>query len=198
MRTETVSERIHNGEREAFNELFYTHWQSLVSYSGLIIGDNTDAQDVVQTVFLNLWTDRSRLRPDTNIDAWLMRSVYNRSLNRLRSNMVRHRYNSWYSAQINRELSVCYDPDRNDVIARLFGEESRQAVDEAISSLPEKCREVFILRYCESLSAKETADRLGLSVSTVNNQVFKALGLLREKLGYLKAALLFLSIYFFD
>ena len=197
MRNETVSERIQKGEREAFNELFYSHWPHLVRYASLIIGDDTDAQDVVQTVFLNLWDERAKLKSDTNLDAYLMRSVYNRSLNRLRSNLVWHRYHSWYSAQINRELSACYDPDRNDVITRLFGKEYSRALEEAIASLPEKCREVFILRYCDSLSAKETAARLGISVSTVNNQVFKALGILRDKLGYLKVALILLSIRFF-
>ncbi|MBQ9310897.1 MAG: RNA polymerase sigma-70 factor [Bacteroidales bacterium] len=196
MNAETVAARIRNGQREAFDELFSAQWPSLVSYASMMLGSRADGQDVVQAVFLNLWKNRGNLQDDTPMDAYLMRAVYNRSLNIIRSGKVRRTHDSVWSARIREELSVCYDPDRNDVMRRIFGAEARQAIQDAIETLPERCREIFRMRYEDGRSASEVAGILGISVSTVNNQVFKALGLLRKDLGFLKVMVLFFVILF--
>ncbi len=75
------------------------------------------------------------------------------------------------------------DPDRNPVIVKLMDNELRDTLTEAIGSLPPKSREVFIMSYLDDMSNKEISAKLGISLSTVENHIYKALKLLRSSLS---------------
>ena len=79
-------------------------------------------------------------------------------------------------------MAVEYDIDRNNVIKALYTKELSRDLETAISLLPPKCREVFRMSYIDGLSGKEISKSLGISVSTVNNQIHKALKILRSEL----------------
>lgn len=75
-----------------------------------------------------------------------------------------------------------YDPDANDVIRKLYNLDLRAEINAAINSLPARCREVFTLSYLHDMPSKEISLQLGISLSTVDNHIYSALKLLREKL----------------
>ena len=75
------------------------------------------------------------------------------------------------------------DPEKNPVIRSLFDGDLRESLTEAIASLPPKCREVFIMSYLEDMSNKEISAKLDISLSTVENHMYKALKLLRSALS---------------
>lgn len=184
--------KVRKGDKEAFNELFGIHWKSLVDYASLIVGmDN--AQDVVQSVFMKVWENRSTLKEGNSMRQYLLKAVYRTSVSLVRKEENNIRYRSWFARRIERMLVGEYDIDRNDVIKALYTKELSRDLETAISLLPPKCRDVFRMSYIDGLSGKEISQSLGISVSTVNNQIHKALKILRSELCPYKV-LIYISI----
>ena len=77
---------------------------------------------------------------------------------------------------------TAYDPDNDPIIRKLYSEDLGQLLNDAIDSLPRRCREVFILSHIEGISNKRIAEILGISLSTVENHIYNALKSLRNKL----------------
>lgn len=173
--------KVRDGDKDAFNELFGIHWKSLVDYASLIVGAD-NAQDVVQSVFLKVWENRSALEEGHSMRQYLLKAVYRTSVSLVRKEENSIRYRSWFARRIEEALAGEYDIDRNEVIKALYTKELSRDLEAAISLLPAKCREVFRLSYIDGLSGKEIGESLGISVSTVNNQIHKALKILRSEL----------------
>lgn len=173
--------RVSEGDKDAFNELFGIHWKSLVDYASLIVGED-NAQDVVQSVFLKVWENRSSLKEGSSMRQYLLKAVYHASVSLIRKEDNNIRYRSWFARRIEEELVGEYDLDRNDVIKAIYTQDLSRDLETAISLLPPKCQEVFKMSYIDGLSGKEISQSLGISVSTVNNQIHKALKILRGKL----------------
>ena len=175
---------IKAGNRTMFNEVFSLYWHRLVGFTRLILDDDS-AQDVVQSVFLKVWDTHESfpVSDDSGILPYLMRAVHNSALNVLRSKDISDSYKTWYAKKIEYEYALSIHPDNNETIRKLYIDQTREEIDSIIDSLPGKCKTVFKLRYYDGFSAQEVAEMLDISVSTVNNQVFKALTLLRSKLS---------------
>ncbi|WP_165155289.1 RNA polymerase sigma-70 factor [Parabacteroides sp. ZJ-118] len=177
----SLVERIRKGDRIAFNELYRQYYLSLRSYAELFL-DEEESEDVVQDVFLNVWLRKERLDDSQSLQGYLLRSVYNSSLNVLKKKGRSNDYQSMYELEIEEIGYKYYDPDANDVIRKLYNQDLRAEINAAINSLPARCREVFTLSYLHDMPSKEISLQLGISLSTVNNHIYSALKLLREKL----------------
>lgn len=185
--------RIKSGDSGAFEELYKLHYFSLRLYAKLILSE--EAEDIVQDAFLNMWLHRETLNESLSIRAYLFRSVYNASLNRLRSKQRTEPTDDLYKLEIEEMgAEYFYNPDKNNVITDIYTRETRQKIHTAIDSLPPRCREVFSLSYFEDLSGKEISTKLGISISTVENHINNAFKLLRKKLLSHKNDLLFLIV----
>ncbi|WP_295939773.1 RNA polymerase sigma-70 factor [uncultured Alistipes sp.] len=186
--------RVRKGDRKAFDELCNRYYAMLVSYARLFLKDDW-AEDVVQDVFYNVWQRRETLDDSNSLYKYLLRSVYNRSLNYLEKNKRATDYRSYYQNRIAAMGSSYYAPDSSPIIKKLYTDDLRASLDAAIESLPPKCREVFRLSYIEDLSNREISERLGISQSTVENHMYSALKQLRQKLSK-EQLLLLLSLLF--
>ena len=154
-----------------------------------------DAEDVVQDVFYNVWQRRETLDDSNSLYKYLLRSVYNRSLNYLDKNRRAGEYGAYYRERIAALGSSYYAPDNSPVVQKLYNDDLRASLDAAIESLPPKCREVFRLSYIEDLSNREIGEQLGISPRTVENHMYAALKQLRRKLSK-EQLLLLLSLLF--
>ena len=179
--TTSLIERVRKGDRIAFNELYRQYYLSLRSYAELFL-DEEESEDVVQDVFLNVWLRREGLDDSQSLQGYLLRSVYNSSLNVLKKKGRSNDYRSVYEQEIEEIGYKYYDPDANDVIRKLYNQDLRAEINAAINSLPARCREVFTLSYLHDIPSKEISLQLGISLSTVDNHIYSALKLLREKL----------------
>lgn len=177
----SLVERIGKGDRIAFNELYRRYYPSLRSYAELFL-DEEESEDVVQDVFLNVWLRKEGLDDSLSLQGYLLRSVYNSSLNILKKKGRSNDYRSMYEQEIEEIGYKYYDPDTNDVIRKLYNQDLRAEINAAINSLPARCREVFTLSYLHDMPSKEISLQLGISLSTVDNHIYSALKLLREKL----------------
>ena len=182
----TIEKRLEPARRmdnHAFEKLFKAYFAPLMAFSRRILADEDDAREVVHQVFINLWEKRDEIDLSTSLKSYLFTSVNNRSLNVIRD---RKKYSSEEVPEIAGEW---------DVSAQIETMELEEKIREVIRSLPDKCREVFELNRFEGLRYSEIATQLDISVKTVENQVSKALRILREQLGKYLTILLWLMLF---
>lgn len=178
---EVLIASLQKGEEEAFVYIFEAYYGRLLNYSGRIIRDEELAHDLVQEAYCRLFEVRQTLDTRLSIQAYLYKSVYNNCMNAIKHRKIEHNY-------IDQELLDFYFTEivqTPEAELKLLDEDMRLALQEAIEKLPARCREVFILKKIEDLSNKEIAERLGISVKTVEAQMTKALAKLREELEWL-------------
>ncbi len=153
-----------------------------MTFAKKILLDEDDAREVVHQVFISVWEKRQEIDLSISLKSYLFTSVHNRSLN-----MIRDR-KKFSSAEV---PDVAGEWDVSSVIETM---ELEERIKEVINSLPEKCREVFELNRFDGLKYSEIAERLNISPKTVENQMSKALKILREKLSKYLSILLWLII----
>lgn len=156
-----------------FEGLFKNNFKALHAYACSLLKDMDVAEEIVQTVFLKLWERRGQLDIHTSARAYLYRSVYHDSLNYLKHQQVKQRY----IMENSRDISNRYD--HTDTHAK----ELRKELQVAMNQLPEKCRTIFQMSRFEDLKYQEIADRLGISLKTVEGHMGKALRILRLRLA---------------
>ena len=178
MSEKEIISAIKEGDREAFNKLYGFYWANLVSYASLIVGTKS-SKDIVHDIFLKVWLNRESLHDTTTLRPYLMRSVYNMSLNVLRNTSRLQTVDS----QIDYLVAQTYNPDNSEIIKRLYDRDTQLQIEEAVKQLPERCQAIFRRSYMDGLSHKEIAEEFRISVSTVDNQIFKALKILRSLLS---------------
>lgn len=169
-------------DREGYNKLFQFYYPRLVAYGELFL-DKPSAEDIVQDLMVYVWQNSGNLSIHTSLEAYLFKSVYLRSLNRIRDLKVRSATTA--KKALDRFMdseSIHYDPDRNEIIRKIFSAELRKEIDDAIAGLPPKCREAFIESYINDRKTSEIAGLLSISERTVETHVYTALKQLRKKL----------------
>ncbi|NVK64126.1 MAG: RNA polymerase sigma-70 factor [Flavobacteriales bacterium] len=157
------------------NTLFKAHYDELCRYAFSIVKDQDAAEDVVQQLFIKLWEKRDSIREIDNIRSYLFRSTFNMSLNEQKKmqRMPKSDDEAVRNSSLQSEVQTSSLLTTNELQGR---------VDSAMMVLPEKCREVFRLSRFEQLSYKEIAEELEISPKTVENQMGKALRIMREEL----------------
>ena len=166
--------------KDAYNEYFEIICRFLNYYTR----DYQVIEEVVQDVFVNLWEDYEG-KDVQYIKTFLYNSARNRMLNYLRDEENHNvLLEKWARIELEKNESIdCVDRE-------LF----YQLLQAAVESLPEKCREIFSLSRKEGLSYRQIAERLGISVKTVETQISIALKRIREILSSSAFAFLWLFI----
>lgn len=161
-------------DEAAFEQVFKTHYKNLYAYAFTILKNEDEAEETVQQVFFKLWDRSDQLSISGPIAAYLYRAVHNESLNFLKHQKVKegHRLHVAYTMKNNSEQPQ----------GRMISKELESKFRDALNELPEQCRTVFQLSRFEDMKYKEIADKLDISVKTVENHMGKALKLLRIKL----------------
>jgi len=172
--TDDLLVRLRAGDHEAFETIFRTHYPQLVSLAESMLRQRATAEEVVQDVLLELWRRRESLVVEESLRAYLFRATRNRVLNEIRHDKVIERSMPYVTVE-----GSTPPPALSTIVER----EIDAAVRDAVSGLPERCREVFELSRGQGLRYAEIAVALGISVKTVEAQMGKALRILREKLA---------------
>ncbi|WP_031529148.1 RNA polymerase sigma-70 factor [Dyadobacter crusticola] len=161
-------------DRESeFERIFKKHFKGLHAYACTILRDDFMAEEMVQNVFCRLWEKAEQLEIRESLSGYLYRSVYHESLNYIKHLKVRDAYQSYAVHQTSHTENASHGIELAELERRL---------DSALKELPEKCRTIFQMSRFEELKYQEIAERLDLPVKTVENQMGKALRLLRLKL----------------
>lgn len=164
-------------QEQLFKSLFDQYYPPLTVYVRGLVGDS-DAEDIVEDVFEELWNYRNRIEVGEKIGSFLYRSALSHSLNFLRHQNLSRRHLELIK-KINVQ-AIAVD-EQTEAMERMEYDELSRRVMEAISELPEKCREAFKLRYIYGMKTKEVSDALDISPRTVEAHLYKALKLLRKQ-----------------
>ncbi len=163
--------KIRGGDESAFKYLFETYFTPLCRFMNVYIVERTIVEESVLDVFLYVWENRKTLQIQLSFKAYLFQSARNKALNILRQEKI-----NIYLNEIDTDII------ETDTIA-LEQDELYQLIQEAVFALPDKCKEIFQLSRNENLSNQEIAEKLGISVKTVEAQITKSLKRIKDFLG---------------
>lgn len=157
------------------------------------VSSEEDAENIVHDVFLEIWEKRDALSFDINLVAFLFTSIKNKCIDHLRHKIIVEK-----AVQIIQEDQVVdLQMKINSLKAfehDIFSDSNIESLlEEALNSLPQKCREIFIKSKIEGKKHKEIADELNISIKTIENQMTIAYKKLRLELKDYLSLLLFLS-----
>jgi len=167
-------ERIRAGDEAAFETLFRALAPGLCALVTRYVGSRSVAEEIVQDLFLELWTHRAELTIDQSIAGYLFTAARNRALNRAK----RERRIVDVTAIERTDRPDPSSPGEAELLDAL-------ELQDAIAQLPARCRLIFTLNRHQDLSYAEIAASLGLSVKTVETQMGRALRALRDRLRHL-------------
>jgi RNA polymerase sigma-70 factor (ECF subfamily) len=155
-----------------FRQLFLQFYDPLCKYVFGLVADKDASEDIVQDTFARIWEKHQETITSPNIRAYLYKSVRNNSFTYLgkKNNVQVYSLSDW---DVEEEADT-EEPENHEIA------NYRELLKKGIDSLPQKCREVFLLSRSGNLSNQEIADNLGISINTVNNQTWKAMKMLKE------------------
>ncbi len=165
-----------DNDKQAFEVIFKNYHKPLFGYAYSFVRQSQAAEDIIQTVFLNIWANRKTWHPQGSLTEYLFKAVRNRSLNFLkREQMV---------VDLREEMLITIEELMNDEqpFEQIFMEKFKKQLQISIDKLPLRCREIYLLHRISGLTYTEIADYLEISVNTVNTQMARALKFLREEL----------------
>lgn len=165
----------------SFSELYITYYPKLVRFAKEFVILEEDAENITQDVFTDLWERKDSIVLVENINAYLFRLVKNRCLDYLRRRISEQKYMDYL-------LTSCIEMEITSECSGLEEKDAKILIRAAINSLPERCREIFLLSRLRRLKNKEISEKLGVSVNTVESQMGIALRKLRIKLNTSLAA----------
>lgn len=175
-----LMELVSAGDAAAFERLVERHQRLVVGTVARMLGNNADAEDIGQQVFVRVWKSASRYVARAKFTTWLLKITRNLVFNELRR---RARHNQ---VPLHTEPEETERPLKDERVVTpgeaLLEQELQEAIDAAIARLPEMQRMAVVLRRYEELSYEEIAETLDQSVSGVKSLLFRARTELRESL----------------
>jgi RNA polymerase sigma-70 factor, ECF subfamily len=174
IRDSEIIRRIRQGDQGQFESLFRSSYVSLVRYAKTIIKDHDTAEEIVQDLFVRLWQDRQKLKIESSLNGYLFRAVHNRCLHWIDHSKVVEKYAS--------EMASGESPVVQSPAEIIQYNELQLKVAEILEKLPERCGQIFCMNRFEGLKYSEIAEKLSVSVKTVEANMGRALKEFRKEL----------------
>jgi RNA polymerase sigma factor (sigma-70 family) len=171
---EQIVLRIVKGETHLYESLMRKFNLRLYRISMAIINDDKEAEDIMQTTYLNAYRQLQNFKHHSSFSTWLIRILINESLlhkkrkQKLKETLMENTYNDYQS---------------ETPLDNLVNKELRVILEKAVSTLPEKYRMVFVMREVQGMSTSETMEALDLGESNVKIRLTRAKEMLRAELN---------------
>ena len=174
IRDNEIIGRIRQGDIKQFETLFRSFYASLVKYARTLIKDQDTAEEIVQDLFFRLWQDKEKIKIESSLNGYLFRSVHNRCLHYIEHLKVVERH----------VQEISYEPEsQSESPADVMHYKELQAkIARTIENLPERCGQIFCMNRFEGFKYSEIAEKLSVSVKTVEANMGKALKEFRKVL----------------
>jgi RNA polymerase sigma-70 factor (ECF subfamily) len=171
---QALLKRLVSGDENAFSMVFSACYTDLVLFAMTIVRNSDIAEEIVQEIFVKLWEGHENLQIKTSLRSYLLRSVQNRCIDWYRHEKVRQSHIEDISSHM-----VLFDCDTDEY---MFGSELEERIEKILSLIPPDCSEAFRMNREQGLKYNDIAEKLSVSVRTVEVRVSKALHLLRKHL----------------
>ncbi len=185
---EVLFAKVKNGDEVAFEILFKSFYASLTHFANAYLQDLDEAEEIVQSIFVNIWEKKEHIIIETSFKSYIYQSVKNKCLNYLRNKKTQSKHLTIIDAK---------DYEDDHAIESMSSDEINQQLYFALEELPPKCKQIFQLSRLEGLKHKDIAEKLDLKVKTIENQIGIALKFLRTKLVDHLYLLVFLHLNLF-
>lgn len=173
----TVWKSIQQKDITAFERYYKVHYKSFFLMACKYLKDSTQAEEIVNDVFLKIWEDGSTIKIETSLKSYIYKAVINRCINVLHKNKRESAHHVDDLATIPDQGYEMRQIEENELAVKLYA---------AIDQLPDQCRKVFEMSRFEELKQQDIADKLGISIKTVKNHITIALKQLsKAMLNYL-------------
>lgn len=169
--TQETLQNLSKGSQEAFHSIFETYYSKVFLYTRGFLKNKDDAEDVVQTIFIRLWTHRTSLSNVANFDHYLFTMTHHTMLN-----FIASKYNMRSYLQTDTLNVLDNHSPQEDLIAK----DAQLLVDMVVSQMPSQRQKVYRMSREKGLSNQEIAKILGISKKTVENHLNLALGIIRK------------------
>ena len=167
-----LAEQMKLGNSKAYDFLMNSFYQKLCGYAYTLSHDHAAAEDIVQDVFVKVWSNKKQINTSFSIKSYLYKSVYNEFINQYRKNKPVFFLEKKYLESVD----LVVENTRENL------DELLQLVDKQINELPPKCREIFLLNKKEGLTHLEISEHLNISIKTIEGHMTRAFKILRNKL----------------
>ena len=171
--------RFVSGDLSAFDELVEHHSAKSYQIAFGLLGDKLDAEEVVQDAFVKVYKNLKNFRGDSSFSTWLFRIVTNLSRNkyhwhRRRGADVNISISDRFSDDDNVKLDLDIPDNRMEPSRELENRETGMQILDAINRLPDKLKEVIVMRHIEDMSYSEIAEQLKCELGTVKSRLARA------------------------
>jgi RNA polymerase sigma-70 factor, ECF subfamily len=166
--------RIRQGDVKQFESLFRSSYVSLVRYARTLVKDKDNAEEIVQDLFYRIWKDREKIIIESSLNGYLFRSVHNKCLHYIEHNRIVEKHAEEMSFR---------QPDTPESPSDILNYKELQAkIARILEKLPERCGKIFYMNRFEGLKYTEIAEKLSVSVKTVEANMGRALKEFRKEL----------------
>lgn len=163
-------------DEPAYKEVFFTYYTSLLRFAQTFVDDRQHAEEIVSDVMMKIWEKRKDLPSITNLRVYLYISTKNTSLNFL----ARQKKAEIISIE---HLNIDFPSNTLNPEQLMISAEMMRRINNAINSLPPRCKLVFKLVKEDGLPYREVADILDISIKTIDNQLAIALRKISEAIN---------------
>jgi RNA polymerase sigma-70 factor, ECF subfamily len=158
--------RIRQNDKGAFKILYDRYSRKIYFFSLNHINNTSDVEELVQSVFINVWECRESLDPDNSIKSYIYKAAVNYIINHLRKKTIRARYIKTEFENGEKYSDITYE--------QVFFHDLEKSIDTIVGNLPLQQQKIFRLNRYEGLTHEEIAKQLDLSVRTVENQIYRS------------------------
>jgi len=185
---EKILAEIKSGNSLAFDAIYRKYAKRLYGFAFGMLKSYEEAENLVQEVFICLWTNRQKIEKGSSLKYYLFTIAYHASISFIRS---KARDN-----QFKERLKVLQDKFQEPVDREIEFKELDTRLARIINELPEKQKEVFLLHRRDGLTYCEISEKLNISINTVETHMTRALKSIKQKLGdYSVYSFLFIFLF---
>ncbi|MCE5346530.1 MAG: RNA polymerase sigma-70 factor [Bacteroidales bacterium] len=166
--------KLIGGDKEAFSTIFSAYYRDLVMFALSFTRERDTAEEIVQETFFKLWEDHESLKIDFSVKSYLLKSIQNRCIDLFRHKKIRQIH-----LEEVKNNSVLFEYNTDNYILR---SELEDQIKKSLLLIPPDCAEAFRMNRNDGYKYQEIAEKLNVSVRTVENRISKALHLLQEHL----------------
>lgn len=178
---QNLFESLKTGDERAFEKLFKLYYAPLCFYTSGILQDEAAAEEIVQEFFVKFWEKREKIQIETSLKNYFFRSVKNLCLNKIKHEQIK----------LQHAKNVISEAESTGYSDHFLEVDLQKDIEESIAALPEKRREIFRLSREEGLKYREIAEKLNISIKTVEAQMGLAIKSLRDSLKKYNSFLFF-------
>lgn len=181
-----ILKKMIDGDMDAFKHFFDTYYSDLCNFVNHYIKNQSVSEEVVQDIFVHFWEKKNLLNIHTSVKSYLYSASKFRGLNHIRNTRRRQSILSKLDKS-EESTEISFNKFDDSVLRNLLGQ--------AMNALPDRCRQIFLMSQDVELTNKDIAERLGISIKTVENQMTIAYKKLRLFLQPYKEQIFLLFIY---